>query len=335
MADAPRQAMTIERMDMNSLVNALLVVAVAAAPSFSWGQEAWPTKPVKLVVPSSPGGGTDVFARLLAQALTESMKQQFIVDNRPGASGNVGAQLVATAPRDGYTFLVASNSSIAINPALYKNLSYSAERDLTTVARGVMAVNVLLVNPATGIKSVDELISRAKAQPETLAFGSAGAGSSPYLGVRMIEEAAGVKFIHVPYKGVAPAYQDLVAGRLQFMYTDLASALSHVNAGKLNVLAADRKTPLLPGIPTFAESGWAKLDSPTSFSVMAPAGVPPAILQRMASEVGKALKALAPRLEQQALVVVFDTPAEFAASLAKERANWAAFIQRNGITADQ
>ena len=301
----------------------------------AWGQEPWPSKPVKLIVPSSPGGGTDVFARMLAQALTDSTKQQFIVENRPGASGNVGAQAAATAPKDGYTFLVASNSSIAINPALYKGLPFSAERDLTTVARGVMAVNVILINPASGIKSMNELVARGKEKPETLAFGSAGTGSSPYLGVRMLEEAGGAKFLHAPYKGVAPAYQDLLAGRLTFMYADLASALSYVKSEKLAVLAVDRKTTLLPGVPTFAETGWAKLDSPTSFSVMAPSGVPPAILQQMATEVGKALKSLASRLEQQALVPVYDTPAQFATDLAKERAMWAAFITRNNITADQ
>jgi tripartite-type tricarboxylate transporter receptor subunit TctC len=295
----------------------------------------WPTKPVRLIVPSSPGGGTDVFARLLAQSLTDSFKQQFIVENKPGASGNIGAQAVATATPDGYTFLVASNSSLAINPALYKNLPYNAEKDLATVSRGVMAVNVLIVNPEVNAKTVSEFIALAKQKPDSLAFGSAGTGSSPYLGVRMIEETAGVKFVHAPYKGVAPAYQDLLAGRLQFMYTDLASALSYVNAGKLRVLAVDRKTTLLPNAQTFAEAGWAKVDSPTSFSVMAPAGVPPAILQRFAAEVGKALKVIAPRLEQQALVPVFDTPAEFATSLKKERADWAAFIQRNNITPDQ
>ena len=269
---------------MKSLLNIGLGVAVAVVAGLASAQESWPSKPVKVVVPSSPGGGTDVFARLLAQTLTDQMKQQFIIDNRPGASGNVGAQIVATAPRDGYTFLVASNSSLAINPALFKNLPYSAERDLTPVARGVVAINVLVVNPATGMKAMNDLIAQAKKQPETLAFGSAGTGSSPYLGVRMIEEVGGVKFIHAPYKGVAPAYQDLVGGRLQFMYTDLASALPHVNAGKLQVLAVDRKTPLLPRTPTFAESGWPKFDSPTSFSVMAPSGVPPAILQKMAAE---------------------------------------------------
>jgi tripartite-type tricarboxylate transporter receptor subunit TctC len=320
---------------MKKLADAVFAMALGVAAGSAPAQEPWPARPVKLVVPSSPGGGTDFFARILAQALGEAMKQQFIVDNRPGASGNVGAQVVASAPRDGYTFLVASNASIAINPVLFTNLTYDAERDLAPVARGVMAINVLVANPATGMKSVNDLIAQAKRQPETLAFGSAGTGSSLYLGVRMIEEAGGVKFIHAPYKGVSPAYQDLLAGRLQFMYTDLASALPYVSSGRLTALAADRKTALLPGIATFAESGWPGIDSPTSFSVMAPSGVPPAVLQKMAAEIAKALKALAPRLEQQGLVPVFDSPAEFAADLARERASWASFIKRSGITADQ
>ncbi|MGZ5062734.1 MAG: Bug family tripartite tricarboxylate transporter substrate binding protein [Usitatibacter sp.] len=318
---------------MKTLLRTALAVAVTVAASVAPAQENWPSRPVKLVVPSSPGGGTDVFARLLAVALTDAMGQQFIVENRPGASGTVGAQAVASAPRDGYTFLVAANASIAINPAFLTNPGY--ERDLAPVGRGVMAVNVLVVNPATGIRDLDDLVARAKKQPETLAFGSAGTGTSLYLGVRMIEEAGGVKFLHVPYKGIGPAYQDLLAGRLQFMYTDLASAIPYVSAGRIKALAVDRKTPLLPNVPTFAEAGWPTIDSPTSFSVMAPSGVAPAVLQKMASEVAKALKMLAPRLEQQALVPVFDTPAEFAVDLARERAHWASFIKRNGITADQ
>jgi tripartite-type tricarboxylate transporter receptor subunit TctC len=320
---------------MKSFLHALLAVVVTAAASLAPAQESWPSKPVKLVVPSSPGGGTDVFARLLAQALTDSMSQPFIVENRPGASGTVGAQAVATAPRDGYTFLVAANASIAISPAFNLKLPFSVESDLSPVARGVMAVSTLVVNPDTGIKDLSDLVAQAKRRPEALAFGSAGTGTSLYLGVRMIEEAGGVRFLHVPYKGIGPAYQDLLAGRLQFMYTDLASAIPYVSAGRLKALAVDRKTPLLPGVATFAEAGWATIDSPTSFSVMAPSGVPPAVLQKMAAEVAKALKTLAPRLEQQALVPVFDTPAEFAADLARERGRWASFVNRNGITADQ
>jgi tripartite-type tricarboxylate transporter receptor subunit TctC len=298
-------------------------------------QEAWPARSVRIIVPSSPGGGTDVFARLLAQALTASTKQSFVVENKPGASGNIGAQAAAAAMPDGYTFLVASNSSIAINPFLLSSPNLDVQRDLVPVARGVMSVNILLVNPSVPAKSVAEFVAFAKKHPSELTFGSAGTGSSPYLGVRMMEEIAGVKFVHVPYKGLGPAYQDLLAGRLQFIYADLASAMPYVKGGKLEVLAIDRKTTLLPNVPTFAEAGWPQFDSPISFSVMAPARVPSAILQRMASEVNKALTNIAPRLEQQALVPVFDTPAEFDASLKKERADWGAFIQRNGITGDQ
>jgi tripartite-type tricarboxylate transporter receptor subunit TctC len=307
----------------------------ALTANVSWAQGDWPSKPVKLVVPSSPGGGTDFFARLLAQALTDSLKQQFIVENRPGASGNIGAQAVASARPDGYTFLVASNSSISINQFLVKNATFNVERDLVGVSRGVMAVNVLVVNPSIGAESLSEFVALAKKQPGSLAFGSAGTGSSPYLGVRMMEEVGGVKFVHVPYKGTGPAYQDLIAGQIQFMYTDLASALPHVKSGKVKVLAVDRKTVLLPETPTFAEAGWTNFDSPISFSILAPAAIPKAILERLATEVGNALRTLAPRLEQQALVPVFDTPAEFAASLAKERAAWSEFIQRNAITVDQ
>jgi tripartite-type tricarboxylate transporter receptor subunit TctC len=318
---------------MKTLLHTALAVAMTAAASLAPAQDTWPSRPVKIVVPSSPGGGTDTFARLLAQALTDSLGQQFIVENRPGASGTVGAQAVASAPRDGYTFLVGANASIAINPAFHTSPGY--ERDLTPVARGVFAVGVLVVNPDTGIGSMNELVAQAKKQPETLAFGSAGTGTSLYLGVRMIEEAGGVKFLHVPYKGIAPAYQDLLAGRLQFLYTDVASAIQYVSAGRIKAIAVDRKTPLLANVPTFAEAGWPTIDAPTSFIVMAPGGIAPAVMQKLASEVAKALKTLAPRLEQQALVPVFDTPAEFAADLTRERANWASFIKRNGITADQ
>ena len=319
---------------MKKILLTLAALLFAAAGS-AHAQDNWPGKPVRLVVPSSPGGGTDVFARLLAQALTEGTKQQFIIENKPGASGNIGAQAAATAAPDGYTFLVASNSSTAINPFLLKSSTFDVQRDLVPVARGVMSVNALVVNSSLGVKNLSEFVALAKKKPELLAFGSAGTGSSPYLGVRMMEEVADVKFVHAPYKGVAPAYQDLIAGRLQFMYVDLASSLSYIQSGKLNVLAVDRKTNLLPNAPTFAQAGWKDFDSPISFSVMAPAAVPPAILQRMAAEVGKALKAIAPRLEQQALVPVYDTPAEFAVTLKQERAHWSAFIQRNGITADQ
>jgi tripartite-type tricarboxylate transporter receptor subunit TctC len=320
---------------MNIALRFALSMLLSLAAATAWAQDAWPSKPVRLVVPSSPGGGTDVFARLLAQSLGESTGQQFIVENRPGASGNIGSEAVARAAPHGYTFLVSANAALAINPALQKNMSFDVDRDLATVGRGVMSVNVLVVDQSLGIKSLAEFIALAKTKPGRLAYGSAGTGTAPYLGVRKLEEAAGVSFLHAAYKGVGPAYQDLVGGRLQFMYTDVASVLQHIQSGKVVPLAVDGKTTLLPQVPTFADAGWPGFSAPISFSVMAPAKVPRPILQRLSAELGKALKTLAPRLEQQGLVPVYDTPEAFAASLKAERANWSEFIQRQGITAEQ
>jgi tripartite-type tricarboxylate transporter receptor subunit TctC len=283
-------------------------------------------------------GGTDVFARLLTQQLTEQTKQQFVVDNRPGASGNIGAQLAAQSPKDGYTFLIASNSSTAINLWFANNAkdaSFDVRRDLMPVARGVYAVSSLIVNNDVKATTLQEFVALAKKNPDSMVYGTPGAGSAPQLGVRMIEEIAGLKFIHAPYKGIGPAYQDVIGGRIQFIFADLASALPFVQSGKVRALAVDRKTSLLPNVPTFTEAGMPKFDSPIAFSVFAPTGVPPAIVSRMSDEVRKALKTLAPRLEQQAYVPIYDTPAEFAASLDKERAMWRDFIARNKITVDQ
>ena len=305
------------------------------AASAAWAQDAWPDHPVKLIVPSSPGGGTDVFARLLAQQLSDQTKQQFVVDNRPGASGNIGAQIAVNSPKDGYTYLVASNSSTAINMWFHKDLKFDVRKDLVAVSRGVFAISALIVNIDIKARTLQEFIALSKTQPDTLVYGTPGAGSAPQLGVRMMEELAGLKFIHAPYKGIGPAYQDLIGGRIQFIFADLASALPFVQGGKVRALAVDRKTSLLPNVPTFTEAGMPRFDSPIAFSVLAPVGVPQPLLNRMADEVRKALKAIAPRLEQQAYVPVFDTPPEFATSLDKERAMWGDFIKRNAITAEQ
>jgi tripartite-type tricarboxylate transporter receptor subunit TctC len=313
-----------------------LLAALAFAAGSAGAQDGWPTHPVRVIVPSSAGGGTDVFARILAQALTEQLKQPFVVDNKPGASGNIGADLAAKAEPDGYTILVASNSSLGINPALYKTMPFDADRDLAAVTRGVMAPMVVVVSPAAGWKTLREMIEAGRQQPGKFFYGSAGVGSPVYMGVRMIEDATGARYTHVPYKGVAPAYQDLLSGRLQFMFTDLASIEQHIKAGKVLALAVNQKTPLLPNVPTLAEAGYGQVQAWTSFSVMAPARVPPAIIRRLASEVGKALRtpAVAQRLEQQALIPVLDTPEEFAAELRKEREHWGAFIRRNNIQPD-
>jgi tripartite-type tricarboxylate transporter receptor subunit TctC len=296
-------------------------------------QDGWPSRPVRLIVPSSPGGGTDVYARLVAQGLSDALKQQFIVDNRPGASGNIGAAAAAKSPPDGYTFLVSANPALSVNPSLYRNLPYDAERDFAPVTRGVLAPMALVVHPSVAAVSLAELISLSKNQ--SLPFGSAGTGSPTYLGVRMLEEASGARFLHVPYKGVGPAYQDLLGGQIKFMFPDVASAISHVKAGKLRALAVTQPMAALPGVPTLAQAGF-PIEVFTSFSVVAPAGTPLPVIQRLSAEIAQAMRApsVAQKLEAQALVPVFDTPAEFAASLKKERDDWAAFIRRNNIQPD-
>jgi len=306
-----------------------------AVPGTVFAQGEWPSRPVRIIVPSSPGGGTDTFGRILAQALTEQTKQNFVVDNKPGASGNIGAELTARAEPDGYTILVASNSSLGINPVLLKSMPFDTEKDLAAVSRGVFAPMVVVANPSAGWKTMKDLVEAGRKNPEKFFYGSAGVGSPPYIGVRMIEEATGAKFTHIPYKGVAPAYQDLLSGRLQFMYPDLATVDQYIKAGKVVALAVNQKTPLLPNTPTLDELG-IHVKAHTSFSVMAPARTPQPIIRKLAAEVDKALRnpAVVQRLEQQALLPVHDTPEQFTAELKKERQYWGDFIRKNNITVD-
>ena len=320
---------------MNRALILLFAIISSLAQAQAQAQD-WPLRPVRFVVPSSPGGGTDLYARILAQALGDSLKQQFVVDNRPGASGNIGAAVAAKSVPDGYTFLVSANPSLSINPSLFRDLPYSIERDFTPLTRGVMAPMVLVVHPSAPVKNLADLVAIGKATPGKMAFASAGIGTPVYLGVRMLEENTGAKFVHVPYKGVGPAYADLLGGQVQFMFPDVASAISHIKAGKLRAIAVTQATPQLPGVPTLGEAGF-PLDILTSFSVVAPAGIPAPILQRMSAEIARAMRSpqVAEKLEAQVLIPVFDTPGEFAASLKKEREGWAAFIRRHAIQPDQ
>ena len=292
----------------------------------------WPNKPVRFIVPSSPGGGTDIYARLLAQGLGESLKQQFVVENRPGASGAVGAQAAAKSAPDGYTFMITANPALSINPALYPNLPYDAERDFAPITRGVLAPMVFVAGPSLQAKTLGELVGMGKSQPGKVAYASAGTGTPVFLGVKMLEEKSGASYTHVPYKGVGAAYGDLLGGQVQFMMPDVASAISHIRSGKLRALAVSHKTPLLEGVPTFAEAGF-PLEIITSFSVAAPAGTPAPVMQRMSSEIARAMRspAIAEKLAAQVLLPVFDTPEEFRASIKAERDGWAAFIKRNNI----
>ena len=312
----------------NLVALALLLVAGAAAAQ-------WPARPVKLIVPSSAGGGTDFYARLLAQALGEALGQQFIVENLPGGSGNVGAATAARAAPDGYTFLVSPDPALTVNQSLYKKLPYNPERDFAPVARGVTVPLVICVQPQLGIRTLAELVERGKRAPRSLTYGSSGSGAPNALAVRIIEEASGARFLHVPYRGMGMALPALLAGQIDFLLPDVAIAGPHIKSGRLIAIALTHRTNQLPAVPTIAEAGFPDFTMPSNFSVVAPAGTPRPIVERMNAEINKAMRTtLAEKLESHAFIPQFETPDEFAAALARDRAYWAAFIRRADIVPD-
>lgn len=319
-----------------AILKNLFFVLLAAGVSCAVAQD-WPSRAVKFVVPVPPGGGTDLYARLIAQALSESLKQPFLVENRPGAGGNIGAEAVVKAPPDGYTFFVSATGTMVVNPSLYRDLPFSIENDFVPVARGVTGPFVFISSAASGFRSLGELVAAARSKPGMLTFGSAGTGSITYLGVRMLEEAADARFVNVPYKGLGQAYQDLMGGQLNFIFADVASAIGHIRGGKLRALAVTSKTDLLPDTPTVRDEGFERFNPSNSFSVFARAGTPTAIVRRANAEINQAMRTptLAAKLDAQAMVPVFESPAQFAESLKRERRDWAAFIERNGIRLEQ
>jgi tripartite-type tricarboxylate transporter receptor subunit TctC len=295
----------------------------------------WPARPIKLVVPSSAGGGTDFYARVLAQALGEALRQPFVVENLPGGSGNLGAATAARAAPDGYTFLVAADPALTVNQNLYKDLPYNAERDFVPVARGVTVPLVICVGASLGMRTLSELVERGRREPRALTYGSSGSGAPNALMIRMIEEASGARFLHVPYRGMGMALPALLAGQVHFLAPDVAIVLPHIKSGRLVPLAISHRSPQLPSVPTVAQAGFADFRLPSNFSVVAPAGTPAAIVERMNAEINKAMRTtLAEKLESHAFIPQFQSPAEFAAELARDRQFWSEFIRRAGVVPD-
>lgn len=297
----------------------------------------YPTKPVKLVVPYPPGGPTDIVARLVAQKLSEQMGQQFIVDNRPGAGGNLGAEVVARSPADGYTLVVATTAH-AINPSLFKNLGYSLSRDFAPVSQLTSGPLVIVANPALAAKSVSELIAQAKSRPGELNFASSGNGQSTHLSAELFASMAGVKMNHIPYKGSAPALADTVGGQTQVMFDTMLSAMPHVKAGKLKALAVTSATrsPAAPDVPTVAESGLPGYEVIAWNGLLAPAGTPPEVVVRLSAELKKALAApdMKDKFAAQGFAAVWSTPEAFGRFLAAEVDKWARVVKVSGAKVD-
>ena len=314
-----------------------LAALVLAALAIGAHAQTWPNKPVKIVLPFPPGGSTDLLAREVALGLTNANGQQFLVENKPGAASTLGTAFVAKAPPDGYTLLFTS-SHYAIVATLYKNLPYDAKKDLAPVSMVADIPVVLVANAAVPAKNVQELIALAKAKPGTLNFASSGAGGVAHLSGELFKAMAGVDMRHVPYKGGAPAMQDLLGGHVQLMFDAISTSLPNIRAGKLHALAWTGKTrsPILPDLPTIAESGVPGYASAAWFAMFAPAGTPRDIIQKLSAQVKTIVANPALRERQLGLGVdlVGSTPEALEAQLSEEIVKWAKVIRDSGAQAE-
>ncbi|MEP7182332.1 MAG: tripartite tricarboxylate transporter substrate binding protein [Betaproteobacteria bacterium] len=319
-----------------ALVAAFAVTAVAA-PAHAQAP-AYPTKPIRLVVPFPPGGATDLLARDVGQKLTEAWGQQVIVDNRPGAGGNIGTELVAKAAPDGYTLEMGTVGTHAINASLYSKLPYDHVKDFVPVILVAGVPNVLVVNPSVPANTVAELIAYAKANPGKLNFASSGSGTSIHLSGELFKVMAGVQMTHIPYKGSAPAVQDLIGGQVQLMFDNLPPSLPQIKAGKLRALAVTSATraPALPDVPTIAEAGLPGFEASSWFGVLAPAGTPPAIIAKLNAEIAKwlATPEAKEKLSRQGANAAGGTPEDFAKHITVETAKWAKVVKESGAKVD-
>ena len=311
-----------------------LIAALAA--SAAQGSD-YPVKPLRLVVPYSAGGSTDTVARLVGQRLAERLGQQVVVDNRSGAGTLIGTEIAARAAPDGYTLLMAT-PPLAVNPTLYKKVPYVLERDFAAVTNIAASSNLLVVHPSLPAKSVGELIALLKAKSDNYTYGSSGIGGASHLATALFTSMAGVKAVHVPYKGGAPAVADLIGGRLDFMMANLTTAQPHIRAGRLRALGVGRKerTPLFPGLPTLAEAGVPDYEANNWNGMVAPRGTPRAVVERLHKEVVAVLgePAVAERLTRAGLEPIGDTPAEFSNYLKAESGKWAKVVKSAGIKAE-
>jgi len=313
---------------------ALVCAFLAAGPAFG---EPWPEKPIRLVVSFAPGGVHDTLARLLSPKLSEALGQPVAVENRGGAGGNIAADAVAKSSPDGYTFLVASEA-LATNEFLYRSLPYDLHKDLVPVAKLADFPMALVAHPSLPAAGVAELVGLARARPGEIHYGSAGIGTAGHLAGELLAAVAGVDLVHVPYKGGAPALQDLIAGRIQLMFLSVTLSAPQVHQGRLRALAVagERRAEKLPEVPSTAEAGFPQLETLLFSSLFAPAGTPAAIVQRMSGEAGKALRApdAAKLLAELGAVPAPSSPQEFARQLREIAARWGKLIRERNIRAD-
>ena len=302
--------------------------------TFAGHAQAWPDKPVRMIVPYPAGGTTDLLARVLAHKMSASLGQQVVIENRPGAGGNIGSDLVAKAKPDGYTLLMGTIASHAINPNLYRDMPYDPLRDFAPVMLVATLPNLLVVNPAVPATTVKELIELARRKPGELAFASAGSGTTQHLSGELFKKMAGVDMLHIPYKGNAPAVTDLVGGQVQLMFDNIPISLQQVRAGKLRALAVTgpKRSAALPDVPTVAEAALPGYSVTSWFAMYAPAGTPAAIVARLNREAARALAAPDVRhpLIDQGIEPAGGTPAHLATHMRAELSRWKKIVAESG-----
>jgi tripartite-type tricarboxylate transporter receptor subunit TctC len=311
-----------------------LFACIATAAS----AQGYPNRTIRLVVPFPAGGTTDILAREVAQKLTEVLGQAVVVDNRPGAAGNIGSDLVAKSAADGYTLLMGTVGTHAINPSLYSKMPYDHVKDFAPVVLVAGVPNVLVVNPALPVNSVSDLIKLAKDKPGQINFASSGSGTSIHLSGELFKTMAGIDMTHVPYKGSSPALTDLIGGQVQIMFDNLPSALPQIKGGRLRAIAVTslKRAPVLPDIPTINESGLPGFEASSWFGVLAPAGTPAAIVARINTEVNKWLQSPDAReqLLGQGAEAAGGSPEQFANHIRAESEKWAKVVKVSGAKVD-
>jgi tripartite-type tricarboxylate transporter receptor subunit TctC len=316
----------------------LLALALIASSLFSAAQaQTWPTKPVKVIVNFPPGGAADQLARAIGVPLAEALGQPVVVENRGGANGNIGGEAVAKAPADGYTLLMSSGGMVSVNPHLYPKMTFDPARDLVPVAAAARVLVFLEVKPSMPVNNVKEFLAYVKANPGKLSFGTPGNGSSPHLAAEMMKAQTNSFAVHVPYRGAAPAMQDLLGGQLDFMF-DPGIGLQHVKAGKLKLLAvgSSKRSPLFPDVPTLDEAGLKGFDADTWFGFYAPAGTPAEVVGRLNREINKILgsQAVKDRIMAIGGVPAPMSPSDFNMRASIDGARFGALIKARNIKGD-
>ncbi|CAB5688881.1 tripartite tricarboxylate transporter substrate binding protein [Comamonas aquatica] len=319
------------RTGLKTLAAATLAVAGMGS---ALAADAYPDKPLTMIVPFSAGGTTDILARIVGQALGQELGQTIIIENKPGAGGNIGAQQASRAKADGYTLFMGTVGTHAINQALYKKLPYDPVKDFAPLSRVANVPNLLVAHPSRPYKTVQEMIAYAKKHPGEVTYGSPGSGASPHVSGALFQSMTGAELTHVPYKGSAPAISDLLGNQIAVMFDNMPSAIQHVRSGKLRPIAVTtaKRSPELPDVPTIAEAGVPGYEATSWFGLWAVAGTPAPILTKLQTALTKVLKdpAVAKKIADQGGEVVIETPAQFDAFIKSEAAKWGKVVKESG-----